>query len=254
MGESGPSFKGPPPSHGTPVAPEPAVPAVRESSSAVPSAIDTQAAHPINLPEVGDVSSLGTTIRQLLTESPPDIPESGGSTEFWSTVGILRQPNVTYGDMRIVPVAADATAIRQAFEWKMHDEKGNEIGCWTKRGFFVGQQKRLAILSENVSLPNSKEELTVQVGFNRENQISYVDLETTKNYEPTAHTQVRYAYDSAGNVIEQELYSIKNILHPETGRPTHEYTRLDLPKPYTVLADSPPPTDYLPRPPSQPKI
>lgn len=147
---------------------------------------------------VEDIESLATRVQQSLQETPANVPEYMESNPFWDSVSILNQPGIRYGDVRIVPHATDAHGTRRAFERKMYDVSGQEIGVWNKRGF-VTPDNHLASFSENVS-SDAKTSDEVEIVFNKDGKVYAVKKTHSENYSPVDVSEIRYSYDQNGKV------------------------------------------------------
>ncbi len=145
-------------------------------------------------------------VEESLRTLPPNIPDYGESNEFWDTVSILKQPDVNYGEVRVVPNATDEYGTRRSFVRPILDQNGKQIGEWEKYGFISnkGSEPRLTYFSETVSPAAGQSEM-VRVGIDENGRMTYVRKIDIKDYKTISEQELSYRYNQAGEVISIDL-------------------------------------------------
>lgn len=157
-----------------------------------------------------ELEILGDRVLSLVKQSPPDIPEYGGSGPFWEKVDILEDHNVKYGDVKKLPPANDQHGTRITFRRKVFNESGEEIGEWEKHGFINKehfQQPTLTMFEEKFTTPDHREEV-VRVSLNKDGNVQGVQKINRENFVTIKDEGIRYSYDQNGEIETKKLVQL----------------------------------------------
>lgn len=186
-------------------------------------------------PQEKGMDELCLGVTESLKQLPPNVPGDKQSNEFWDTVSILQQPDVTYGDVKIYPSQPDVSGVRRSFERIIFDQSGKEVGRWKKRGF-VTPDGRLASFSESVEVAGGgRETEKVAVHFDEEGNVYQI---SQKGPETQGSQEINYRY------VDGEVSDMEYVKRDETGQKTGSknkwFSRYEVKKPSAEVKQSPP--------------
>lgn len=181
----------------------------------------------LNHSDKSRIEQLAQKVFQSLEKVPITPKTDKGDDVFWGSVGILDEPDATYGDVSVLPRATNewgsTTGSRR--DILMQEKK---VGDWKKEGYFKPNSDTAVWFREEVKYPVYEEgERKIAKGINAEaikvfidsqRRVSSIRREVTENaYSPTAIQELRYEYTQDGRLFRIKLFNINpQTIDPKT--------------------------------------